>query len=340
MKFYNKISAYFKLQTGSHLRVYDGFGNHNKASINGHALKLSPIPRKHFSQNFFINTLALLRMFMVVPKEGARIRLDWEGRSYYTHSEKDGYFRIEFPLANELEPGDHVVNIYMYHTRSRKISYETEAVIRIPERNLFYFISDIDDTFLISHSETKLKRLYVLLTENAYSRRPFDGVVRHYQFLQYAQTTAHDPNPFFYVSSSEWNLYFYIKDFILKNELPRGMFLLNQLKTFNKLLQTGQNNHGSKFMRIVRIIEAYPEQQFILLGDNSQQDPHIYKAITDHFPEKIKAVYIRNVSKKNKQKVIEDLDVIASKGIAVCYFKHSADAIAHSKSVGLISGEL
>lgn len=322
------------------MRVYDGFGNNNKASINGHALRLSPIPRKHFTHNFVINTLALLRMFMVIPKAAARIRLDWAGRSYFTYSEKDGYFRIEFPLNEELEPGDHPVNVYLYHTGSRKISYQTQAIIRIPERNLFYFISDIDDTFLISHSETKLKRLYVLLTENAYSRRPFDGVVKHYRLLQYAQTTVDDPNPFFYVSSSEWNLYAYIKNFIEKNELPRGVFLLNQLKTFNKLLQTGQNNHGSKFMRIVRIIEAYPTQKFILLGDNSQQDPHIYKAITDHFPEKIKAVYIRNVSKKDKPKVAEELKLIAEKGIDVCYFKHSAEAIAHSQKIGLIGTEL
>ncbi|ULT45467.1 hypothetical protein KRR40_20705 [Niabella defluvii] len=59
-----------------------------------------------------------------------------------------------------------------------------------------------------------------MLTRNAHSRKPFDGVVAHYRALQLAQTTSDRPNPFFYVSSSEWNLYDFIKNLLTGTGCP------------------------------------------------------------------------------------------------------------------------
>src|SRR4030095_6233864 len=110
--------------------------------------------------------------------------------------------------------------------------------IYIPYATQYGFISDIDDTFLISHSSNLRKRLFVLFTQNARSRKPFEGVVKHYQLLALSNTTADAPNPFFYVSSSEWNLYDYILEFTRVNGFPEGVFLLNRLKRFSQLLKT------------------------------------------------------------------------------------------------------
>jgi len=111
---------------------------------------------------------------------------------------------------------------------------------------------------------------------------------------------------------------------------------LNQLKLFSQLLKTGQNNHQTKFTRIVRILETYPKQRFILLGDSSQHDPYIYEAIVSHFPKQIHAVYIRDVYAKNKEKAADVLYKIESLGVPCCFFQHSSDAILHSKKIGLI----
>ena len=132
-------------------------------------------------------------------------------------------------------------------------------------------------------------------------------------------------------------MYDYILEFTIVNEIPKGIFLLNQLKRFNQLLKTGQNNHQTKFTRIARILEAYPNQRFVLLGDSSQQDPYIYEAIVSHFPKQIHAVYIRDVYDKNKQKAADVLHKIEAKGIPCCFFQHSSDAILHSRKIGLIA---
>jgi phosphatidate phosphatase APP1 len=144
------------------------------------------------------------------------------------------------------------------------------------------------------------------------------------------------PNPFFYVSSSEWNLYDYLREFCRRQEMPRGVFLLNQLKGFHHLLKTGQGKHASKYIRIAKVMKSYPDHLYILLGDNSQDDPYIYAAIVRDFPGKVKAVYIRKVSKSNEKKTRISVEYMQERGVACCLFEHSSEAKDHSRAIGLI----
>jgi phosphatidate phosphatase APP1 len=89
-------------------------------------------------------------------------------------------------------------------------------------------------------------------------------------------------------------------------------------------------------MRIVRILEHYPSQRFVLLGDSSQMDPDIYAAVVKHFPRQVHAVYIRDVHKKNKQKASGILEAIEAEGVPCCFFEHSSEALEHSRRIGLI----
>jgi len=103
------------------------------------------------------------------------------------------------------------------------------------------------------------------------------------------------------------------------------------------LLKSGQQHHGTKFTRITRILKHYPHMRFILLGDDTQEDPHIYEAITKHFTSQVIAVYLRHVRNSRYAATQEIADVISGRGIPCCYFKHSREAIAHSKKLGLIA---
>jgi phosphatidate phosphatase APP1 len=176
----------------------------------------------------------------------------------------------------------------------------------------------------------------VLLTKNAHSRKPFEGVVNHYQLLAKAYTENNNQNPFFYVSSSEWNLYDFIKEFCRKNAMPEGVFLLSQIKKLSEVWKTGATKHSTKFMRIARILEGYPKQKFVLLGDDSQQDPVIYARIVEHFPGRIVSVYLRHVYEKNLHNVKEEIRKIEAAGVHYCHFTNSKEAIEHSYKIGLI----
>ena len=335
----SRLLKWLRLSNQPTVKVYHGYGHATQLHVFGQVLALGPSPRKKYRQNIWTNSFALLRSFMVKPIPCALLRLKWKNEWVYTKSEDDGFFKFDLePDITRNVTGWQEVQIEMIRDSDAQESIaKGTGLIYFPPPNRFGCISDIDDTFLISHSSHLLKRLYVLLTQNAHSRKPFEGVVKHYQLLAQAGSTPDKPNPFFYVSSSEWNLYDFIVEFARKNEMPAGIYLLNQLKRFSQLLKTGQGKHSGKFTRIVRIMESFPHLRFILLGDSSQRDPYIYASIVEHFPRQVHAVYIRDIYKKNKKKVEEVLTKIEQAGVPCYFFQHSKDAIMHSQKIGLIS---
>lgn len=340
-KLKEKLFHWMRLTNRPVVRVYHGYGSDGELVVFGHVLKTSPLARKKYRKNVFTNTFALIRLFMVKPIPAAKLQLYFMGETVEKEAENDGFFLFRWRPYQMPGPGWHKVEVFLakgvvkdYHGTVRGV-----GEIYIPHVRQYAIISDIDDTFLISHSSNLRKRLFVLLTENAYSRKPFDGVVRHYQALAHAGTVPDEPNPFFFVSSSEWNLYDYIREFAHNNHLPKGIYLLNQMKRLSQAWKTGQNRHGTKFFRITRVLEAFPAQDFILLGDDSQQDPVIYASVVEHFPDQIKAVYLRNVYHKNKDEVDKSIARIEAAGIPVCHFQHSHEAFEHSARIGLIKAK-
>jgi phosphatidate phosphatase APP1 len=335
-KIKQKIYFLFRLNRSPVIKVYNGFGNAEKLFVMGHVLRLSPMPRKTYRKNWVTNLFSILRLFMVIPFSNAKISFEWEGIRHYAETEKDGFFRFEiFPGIPPAQGWQNMV-VRLEEEKYRLRNIQGHGKIYIPFNSRVAFISDIDDTFLISHSARLRRRLYVLFTKNAHTRIPFEGVVNHYQLLACSGQSGKSSNPFFYVSGSEWNLYDFIVEFSCVNKLPEGVFLLSQLKRIKEFWKSGQNNLTTKFMRIVRIFESYPHLQYVLLGDDSQQDPAIYLSIVSHFPDKVIAVYIRRVHKTNYEKVKVIIDEMQSKGVSCCYFEHSSEAIIHSKKIGLI----
>lgn len=317
------------------VKVYHGYGAVDALLVYGHVFMQSPLPRVTYRNNFLINGFSLLRLFMIKPYAQVPVRLKWGNQLIETVTDKDGFFKLEWKSELPMDKGWHTISVDAVIRKGRVIT--GEGKIFIPYQSQYAFISDIDDTFLISHSSNLRRRMYVLLTKNARSRKPFEGVVQHYQLLAASNATDNSPNPFFFVSSSEWNLYDYIKEFCRNNALPEGVFLLNQLKQWHQFLKTGQGKHTGKFMRIARLMKEFPSQKFVLLGDDTQEDPVIYTAIVESFPQQIIAVYWRNVRADRRVIVQQLADRVATHGVAVCYFRQSAEAIEHSRIIGLIT---
>lgn len=334
-RFKSRLLFWFRLRNAPVIKVYNGYGNQQFLTVFGHALNLSSMPRKTYRKNYITNIFSMLRLFMVRPLQGAVITLEWDGVVYTSKSEDDGFFRFEWTPASPVQPGKHMVKLAL-NNGNNAVDAAATGYIYVPDKYKYAIISDIDDTFLISHSSNLRKRLYVLLTRNAHGRKPFEGVVEHYKLLANAGIKTGAANPFFYVSSSEWNLYEFLIEFSRKAELPEGVFLLSQLKKFRQVFATGQGKHATKFMRVVRIVEAYPNEQLILLGDDSQRDPYIYLSLVEHFPGKISCVYLRQAYSKNYTAVQQVVEKIEKAGVPCCYFKHSNEAILHSKKIGLV----
>jgi phosphatidate phosphatase APP1 len=318
------------------LKLYRGYANDQEFIVFGHVFRESKAGNYEFEKKRFKNAKSVLRMFLIKTIPNADVYLEHDGKRIHTKTLKDGYFKFCVPLNEELKHGwaDYYVSTFHEGEEIR----EKGTYIRPYEGDLG-FISDIDDTFLVSHTRNLFKKIYILLWKNINDRKIFEDVVPHYQALSTAGRNNKDEvNAFFYVSSSEWNLYKFIIKFTEKHNLPRAVLLLKDIKdSLLDFFVTGRGNHNHKFDKIKHILEFYPHLQYTLLGDDSQHDPFLYEDICKIFPVTIKAVYIRQTGHSKKEKAVEAIKNIESMGVATCYFKDSSDAIAHSKRIGLIS---
>ncbi len=325
----------FRIEPGITVKVYHGYGDEDALLLYGHVFSKAPMPKRHYRKNFFSNAFSLVRMFTPKPAAQVQVVLQWGRQLVETTSDDNGFFKLEWKSEDPLPYGWNFVTVYAITRDGKKIP--GEGKILVPHKTQYAYISDVDDTFLVSHSSKMRKRLAVLFTKNARTRRPFEGVVNHYRLLAQSHVTNGVENPFFYVSSSEWNMYEYIKEFCRSYDLPEGVFLLSHLKRWYQLLQTGQGKHEGKYMRIARLLVEFPHRQFVLLGDDTQKDPDTYARIVHTFPGRIKAVYWRHIRKKSKPEVEKLAEQLRARGVEVCYFQHSAEAIEHSVHIGLIS---
>ena len=319
------------------IKGYHGYGHMHNLVVFGHVFKRKHRARRVYSNNVLSNILHLLRLFMVVPIPKIDVRMVFQDQLISGRSEVDGFFKMEWKATHEVAAGWHPVKLECLEN-GKPVS-NTEGLIYVPHSTQYGFISDIDDTIMISHSATLRKRLTELFVKNPRTRSVFEDVGKHYALLALAHTSPLTPNPFFYVSSSEWNLYDYLHDFFDYNNLPKGTFLLNQVKRWYQFFKTGKTKHEGKLIRIHRILSAFPKQQFVLFGDNTQQDPAIYAKLVKHFPGRIHAVYIRNIVPGHEERARISLKEIEDAGIHTFLFQHSREAIEHSKRIGLIEAE-
>ena len=316
------------------IKVYQGYGHTHDLLIYGHILKRQPAAGTHYSNNLLVNIYYLISLFFVKPFPQTRVRLQWGKRQFFSVTDKEGFFRFEWESEVELAYGWHNVTIDALNEWDTVIASGTGRIY-IPHSTQFIFVSDIDDTVMVSHSANTFRRIWALL-KNPHSRKQFQHMAGYYQALALAHTDANTPNPFFYVSSSEWNLYDYLTEFFKHNRLPEGIFLLSELKRIWKLFRSGQTKHAGKQVRIERLLNVFPKQKFILLGDNSQKDPAIYTALAKKFPQRIFAIYIRNVRGEKTAAARELLQAAEQQGVHTLLFHRTAEAKAHSERVGLL----
>jgi phosphatidate phosphatase APP1 len=317
------------------LKLYRGYANEQELIVMGHVFKPSTREEYNFQKKNLKNATSVIKMFQIKTQANADVYLEYNNSKIHTKTLIDGYFKFCVPLDQKTNYGwiDYEVSI-VYKNQFVKTR---DSYIR-PHKGNLGIISDIDDTFLVSHTLNPLKKLYVLLFKNVNKRKIFEDVVTHYQALSTAgRENKEEFNAFFYVSSSEWNLYRFITKFTEIHKLPKAVLLLKDIKTsLTDFFFTGSGNHNHKFEKIKHILEFYPNLAYVLLGDDSQHDPFLYEAICKIFPVTVKAVYIRQTGTSKKEKVIAVLKNLETLNVSVCYFQNSSEAIAHSKIIGII----
>jgi phosphatidate phosphatase APP1 len=215
---------------------------------------------------------------------------------------------------------------------------EVHAVGKVmlpPPDAQFGVISDLDDTVLQTDVLSVLKMARNTFLRNSRTRLPFEGVAAFYRALQAGTNDTF--NPIFYVSSSPWNLYDLLVDFFEVRGIPLGPLFLKDLGlTPYQFISAGHRQH--KFGVIQKLLEDYPTLPFLMIGDSGQRDPEIYLEVARQYPERIRAIYIRDVTpgSKRDRAVLQMADSLKALNIDLVLVPDTVGAAEHAVLKGWI----
>ncbi len=232
-----------------------------------------------------------IRPFLVDNERGKSVTIKVAGEQFMAGtSEANGHFSKSLALgADSLDV-----------TEGKNQIQEIEAVLRGGDSRTFTgrvhliapqgvsVISDIDDT--IKHSQVTDKSE---LLQNTFLRefRAVEGMPELYTSLANSEVAFH------YISGSPWQLYQPIDAFMSAAGFPQGTFHLKQFRLKDSSsLDILSSQQDTKIAAITPLLNAFPERDFILIGDSGEQDPEIYGQIAREHSDQIVGIFIRNVT--------------------------------------------
>jgi phosphatidate phosphatase APP1 len=321
--------------------LYRGYGAGNKVWVHGRALEKYRSLAAEPHHDRWDNLVAMLQRADADPLPHAAVRVSTgDSTSEYT-ADDEGFFSGWMNVAEPETATAHPDWIVM-QAQVTSVQSATPATGEAfyPRRSLPQLvISDIDDTVLQSKVTNFLRAAQTLAFGNARTRLPFPGVAAFYEALRKGGHGTSD-NPLFYVSSSPWNLYDVITEFLDIQRIPRGPVMLRDLDIGLGSLRS-RHHHDHKGANIRRILETYPDVPVILIGDSGQQDPEIYHRVVHDFPTRVKAVYIRNVTMNAQRSAAIDAlakEVLAA-GSSLVLADDTLAAAKHAAENGFMSAD-
>lgn len=162
-----------------------------------------------------------------------------------------------------------------------------EGGVQLVSNDGMSVISDIDDTIKITNVSDN-KQMF----DNTFFRdfQQVQGMSTLYQQLAAHNTTIH------FVSSSPWQLYDPLIEFMEKSDFPWATMSLKDVRFRDEtLLNLFKKGTETKPQKIETILKRYSSRRFILVGDSGEQDPEVYGDIARRFPTQIHRILIRNV---------------------------------------------
>ena len=316
---------------------YRGHGTECELFLRGRVLEEQGVTRSMRDDTLGENVRNMARRFASEEVAGARVRGSFRGVQAHATADEEGFFDLRFELGSPVDGPSrwHEVELELVRPPSPKGGLvRSTGQVMIPSGAEFGVISDIDDTVVRSSATNVLKMAWIVVRNNAHTRLPFEGVSAFYEALR-GGPGGEGYNPIFYVSSSPWNIYDLLEDFLDVHQVPVGpLFLKDWSPT------TLGQHHDHKLGIIRTLLRTYPDLPFVLIGDSGEEDPEIYhQAVVEH-PGRIRAVYIRDVTSPERDREVHAIaEKLRGHDVEMILTEDTVEAAEHAASTGLIPPE-
>lgn len=315
------------------VETYRSYGTSERVVVRGRVLDRRDLPVSAPEDSWWRNLRGAWARLESDEIPGARVRIRYGGVEVEAEADGEGFIVAE--VAPGTSSGEGL-------WRSAEVELVTpaapgvgpaEAPVMVPGSDArFGVVSDLDDTVIRTGATDPLAVMRHTLFGNVHTRLPYPGVGSFYRAL----AGASGLNPFFYVSSTPWNLYDVVVDVLALHDIPSGAVLLRDWGvTATELLPTA---HGAHKRRLIHeIFETYPGLPFVLIGDSGQQDPEIYREVVAAYGARVRAVYIRDVASRSRAEAVERMGgEIREAGTSFVLGRDLVAAAADAAATGLI----
>jgi phosphatidate phosphatase APP1 len=327
---------------------YRSYGTPSRLYVKGRLLTDKGIGEPDPSDSRWHNLLNMYRRFESNEIAGAQLLVrPADNSEHLLVTDDEGYFSLNLEPRSLPEPVDFMwypVEVLL-HSVPQPLALPSEklsahAPVMIPPADAEYgIISDLDDTVIQTSATDILRMARTVLLRNARSRLPFKGVAEFYRALQLGRNGKRN-NPFFYVSSSPWNLYDLLEDFLTLNQIPPGPLLLRDFAMVRKSAKDQSEHHGHKLQEIDNILLTYPTLPFVLIGDSGQEDANIYREVVRRHPGRVLAIYIRDVLRPDRATLVEQVsEELRGDKVEMLLVQDTVQAAEHAARTGLIFTE-
>jgi phosphatidate phosphatase APP1 len=316
--------------------AYRGYATSTRAFISGRVLASRSAGELRDHHSTWRNLRDTYRRFATRELAGVAVTARFQEQEHTTVTDSDGYYHFELPrvVATDENPLRADVRCEL---QGQPISARHEIVAPGPAAE-FAVISDLDDTVIETNITSLLTAAKLTFAGNAKTRKPLEGVAALYASFQNGRA-GRPVNPIFYVSTSPWNLYDLLCEFMEINDIPGGPLFLRDwdLNIFQRRRTPG---HQLKLDRTLRLISEFPQLPFILVGDSGQHDAGVYAEAAVLQPNRIKAIHIRDVDATNATKrddeVRQHIKTAAAHGVPMLLAADSNAMAHHAAELGLI----
>ncbi len=233
-----------------------------------------------------------INLMIADNERGKKIVISLAGRNHVLPpSNVNGHFEtvLVVPVADiEAFAEDSLIRYTAVTGNVDKRRFSGEVLLVTP--NGLSIISDIDDTVKVSNVRQRSSLLeHTFLLD--FSAVP--GMAELYDDWSQHNSSLH------FVSSSPWQLYTPLVEFLEQEGFPRPALSLKSVRFRDKtLFNLFKKGTETKPAVIENILATYPGRQFILVGDSGEHDPEVYADLLREYPDRILKIYIRNVTQE------------------------------------------
>ncbi|MGB7342317.1 MAG: phosphatase domain-containing protein [Phototrophicaceae bacterium] len=313
-----------------------GYGNPQHIRIRGRVLENHTVRDPRDTDNAVQNLWNIIRRFNSDELPYVSLEVTFQNQTKTTQTDEEGFFDVAFDIDVPLEAIYYQAQFY--YSDDRREAHAIGDVIIAPHNAQFAVVSDMDDTVIRSNVPNRIKLVANTLFNNAKTRLPFAGVAEFYRSLQHG--TGESFNPIYYVSNSPYNLYDLLQDFFTIRNIPKGPIFLRDFGLTERYIGAADNH---KTLQIKELLELHPDLPFILIGDSGEHDPDIYAEIVRQYPDRIAAIYIRDVRPGQAWKLNDHVQEVATKirshDIDMLLITDTLAAATHAHEKGFIEAD-